>query len=109
MMAKDEYPHGTLAGFLGGCRQCDCCASAFADHLSDTGKKLLIFSMNYNQVWLWTSQRRLPERLWKYVLDPICDLRGYHNCYYLMLTGASIVPGETRALIASNAMTKVTE
>lgn len=108
MIAKDEYPHGTLAGFLGGCRQCDCCASAFADHLSDAGKKLFIFAMNYRQVRLWTDQRRLPERLWKYVLDPTRDLRAHREDYYLVLTGASLLGG-TRALITSSAMTKVME
>lgn len=104
----EDYPHGTLAGFLGGCRVCDCCASAFANHLSDSGRKLLIFGMNHRQVNLWAAQRRLPERVWRHVMEPARDIRGRRNDYYVVLTGAPL-SSEARAILRSSELTKITE
>ena len=94
MPASEKYAHGTLAGFLGGCRSCDCCASAFANHLDTVMQKLYIFATNEQQAHAWARDHKFPTAVTEYVRDHDKQLRERCEGYFVVLEGVTMTVDE---------------
>ena len=96
---QDKYAHGTLAGFVEGCR-CICCAAAFADYISDK-KNLIIFAPNHVMATNWANRLRLPNCGYHCVtkLEDVRYLRGRTNGYYVVL--GEFMPSPLKRVVES--------